>query len=68
MVTCIPGEFCRWFPSGDVESVTLLTEDLRVAYWPGIEGLAAQAHVRARYGTDDLWPRSEQEIEALYAF
>ena len=68
MVTCIPGEFCRWFPSGDVESVTLLTEDLRIAYWPGIEGLAAQAHVRARYGTDDLWPRSEQEIEALYAF
>lgn len=68
VVTCIPSEFCRWFPSGDVESVTLVTEDLRVAYWPGIEGLAAQAHVRARYGSDDFWPRSEQELEALYAF
>ena len=68
VVTCIPDEFCRWFPSGDVESVSIVTEDLRFAYWPGIEGLAAQAHVRARYGSDDFWPRSEQEIEALYAF
>ena len=67
MVTCIPGEFCRWFPSGDVESVTLLTEDLRIAYWPGIEG-SPPRRTCARYGTDDLWPRSEQEIEALYAF
>jgi hypothetical protein len=68
VVTCIPEEFCRWFPSGDVESVSLVTEDLRVAFWPGIEGLAAQVHLRARYGSDDFWPRSDQELEALYAF
>lgn len=68
VVTCIPDEFCRWFPSGDVESVSLLTQDLRAAFWPGIEGLAAQVHLRARYGSDDFWPRAEQELEALYAF
>jgi hypothetical protein len=68
VVTCIPGEFCRWFPSGDVESVSLVTEDLRVAFWPGIQGLAAQVHLRGRYGSDDFWPRSDQELEAVYAF
>ena len=68
VVTCIPEEFCRWFPSGEVETVSLVTEDLRAAFWPGIEGLAAQVHVRARYGSDDFWPRSDQELEALYAF
>jgi hypothetical protein len=68
VVTCIPDEFCRWFPSGDVESVSLVTEDVRLAIWPGIEGLAAQIHLRGRYGSDDFWPRSEQELEALYAF
>jgi hypothetical protein len=68
VVTCIPDEFCRWFPSGDVESVSLVTEDVRLAFWPGIEGLAAQVHLRGRYGSDDFWPRSDQELEALYAF
>ena len=68
VVTCIPEEFCRWFPSGEVETVSLVTEDLRAAFWPGIEGLAAQVHLRARYGSDDFWPRSDQELEALYAF
>ena len=41
---------------------TLVTEDVRVAFWPGIQGLAAQVYLRGRYGSDDLWPRSEQEI------
>ena len=68
VVTCIPDEFCRWFPSGEVESVSLVTQDLRAAVWPGIQGLAAQVHLRARYGSDDFWPRSDQELEALYAF
>lgn len=68
VVTCIPDEFCRWFPSGDVESVSLVTEDVRVAFWPGVQGLAAQVHLRGRYGSDGFWPRSDQELEALYAF
>jgi hypothetical protein len=68
VVTCIPDEFCRWFPSGPEESVALVTEDLRLSVWPGIRGLAAHAHLRGRYGSDGFWPRSEQELEALYAY
>lgn len=67
-VRCIPNEFCRWFPSGEVEDVSLVTQDVRVSAWPGIRGLAAHVHVRGRYGSDDFWPRSEQEIEAVLAY
>lgn len=68
VVTCIPEEFCRWYPSGPEESVSLVTEDLRVSAWPGIRGLAAHVHLRGRYGGDDFWPRSDQKIEALHAY
>lgn len=68
VVVCIPGEFCRWFPSGDEETVSLVTEDVRVSAWPGIEGLAVHAHVRGRYGSDGFWPRADEEVEAVYAY
>lgn len=68
VVSCVPGEFCRWFPSGEEESISLVTEDVRVSAWPGIEGLAAHLHVRGRYGSDAFWPRAEEEVEALYAY
>lgn len=68
VVTCIPDEFCRWFPSGEEESVSLVIEDVRVSAWPGIEGLAAHVHLRGRYGSDEFWPRAEQELEAVYAY
>jgi hypothetical protein len=68
IVTCIPEEFCRWFPSGEVETVSLMTEELRLSAWPGIRGLAAHAYLRGRYGSDGFWPRSDQELEALYAY
>lgn len=68
IVTCIPGEFCRWYPSGDVEDVTLVTEDLRISAWPGIEGLAVHAHLRGRYGSDDFWPRSDQKVDLLFGY
>jgi hypothetical protein len=68
VVTCIPNEFCRWFPSGPVEHVALVTQDLRLAAWPGIRGVAAHVHLRGRYGSDGFWPRSDQEIEALTAY
>lgn len=68
IVTCIPDEFCRWLPSGEVESVSLVTEDLRLAIWPGMRGLAGHVHLRGRYGSDGFWPRSDQKIEALYAY
>lgn len=67
-VRCIPEEFCRWYPSGEEESVSLVTQNLRLSAWPGIQGLAAHVHVRGRYGSDDFWPRTEQEVEAVYAY
>lgn len=68
IVTCIPNEFCRWFPAGPQESVALVIEDLRISAWPGIRGLAAHVHLRGRYGSDGFWPRSDQELEAVHAY
>ncbi|MEJ2151878.1 MAG: hypothetical protein P8Y29_02735 [Gemmatimonadota bacterium] len=69
VVSCIPGEFCRWFASvDDEESISVVTQDLSLIAWPGIRGLAANIHLRGRYGTDDFWPRSGQDLEAITAY
>jgi hypothetical protein len=69
IVSCIPDEFCRWFASVDEEeSISVVTQDLSLIAWPGIRGLAANVHLRGRYGTDSFWPRSSQDIEAITAF
>jgi hypothetical protein len=68
VVTCVPDEFCRWYPSGDVRDVSIVTQDVSFAAWPGIQGVSAHAHVRGRYGTSGLWPRSDQEVDVLYAY
>lgn len=65
---CIPGGFCRWYRSGPIEDLSLVTQDVRVSSWTGIEGLAAHAHVRGRYGSNDNWPRTEQDFEAVTAY
>lgn len=65
---CIPGGFCRWYRSGAIEDLSLVTQDVRVSSWTGIEGLAAHAHVRGRYGSNDNWPRTEQDLEAVTAY
>ena len=68
VVTCIPEEFCRWYPSGDVSDVSLVTQEVSFAAWPGIEGVSGHVHVRGRYGTDGLWPRADQEFAILHAY
>jgi hypothetical protein len=68
VVTCIPDEFCRWYPSGDVRDISVVTQDVSFAAWPGIEGVSGHVHVRGRYGTDGLWPRSDQELAVLHAY
>lgn len=67
-VTCIPGAFCHWFGSGEEESIGIVTQDLEVAAWPGITGLSTYVHLRGRYGSDDFWPRTDQEVEAIAAY
>ncbi len=69
IVSCIPGEFCRWFASVDEEeSISVVTQDLSLIAWPGIRGLSANVHLRGRYGTDSFWPRSSQELDAVTAY
>lgn len=68
IVSCVPGEFCRWFRPGDVERIGIFTQEVRAAGWTAVRGLSAHAHVRGRYGTDELWPRSNQEFEAVTAY
>ena len=68
VVTCIPDEFCRWYATGERRAVSLVTQDLVVAGWPGLQGVSAHAHLRSRYGSDDFWPRTQQEFEVIAAY
>jgi hypothetical protein len=70
VVTCSPGDFCRWFRTEGEESITILNQDLKVAAWAGaaIPGLAAHVHLRGRFGTDDFWPRSSQDVDLLTGY
>ena len=68
VASCIPDEFCRWYATGDRRSVSLVTQELVVAGWPGLEGVSGHAHIRSRYGSDDFWPRSEEEVEVIAAY
>jgi hypothetical protein len=68
-VTCSDG-FCRYFRSGSTLGVAPLIQDLELNFWTGITGLRAYAHLRGRapLGDSKLWPRSDQEFEALAAY
>jgi len=68
-VTCAD-DFCRYFRSGNAVGIAPLIQDLQLTAWTGIEGLSAYAHVRARkpLGDRELWPRSDQQFEALSAY
>lgn len=68
IASCVPDEFCRWYRSGSPEMLSLLTQDLRVTAWGGLQGLSARAHLRARFGSDGYWPATEQRFEAVTAY
>lgn len=68
VVTCIPGNYCRWYRAADVETVNIANQDLTVTGWSGIQGLSARVHVRGRYGTDDFWPRSSEDFEFVSGY
>ena len=72
LVRCIEGEpFCRFRSSGNRELVAPLVQDLRAVAWGFGEGISLQAHVRARGslgGADAVWPRSDDEFDAIEAW
>ena len=68
VVSCVTGDFCRWYGSGETETVYPLYQDLAIAGWTGIEGLSVHTQVRGRLGSDEAWPRTDQEVEAITAY
>lgn len=68
IVNCTEGEYCRWYRSDDIESISVVTQDLLLTGWAGVQGLSAHVHLRGRYGSDDYWPMSSQEFEAVMAY
>ena len=68
VVTCIQANFCRWFRADDVEEIVVTTQEFLATSWTGVQGLSMKLHLRGRYGSDDFWPQSSQEFEAVSAF
>lgn len=68
VVTCIPGGHCYWYRGGTVNQAHPLTQDIELAAWPGYRGVSTRLHLRGRYGSNDLWPRSRQDVAVLNAW
>lgn len=68
-VTCGDSQ-CQFFRTGPEASVVPILQDVELNVWTGITGLRAYAHVRGRspQGDRKLWPRSEENFEALAAY
>ncbi|MCK5484007.1 MAG: hypothetical protein KAJ13_09885, partial [Gemmatimonadetes bacterium] len=66
VVSCIEGDFCRWYENnGQRQDIMPFTQDLRFAGWTGVQGLSFHGQMRTRLGSDDLWPRTDQEFDLL---
>lgn len=70
-VSCTQATSCTGYLPMDDEATVAATQDLNLTYWGlGVEGLSltALARVRLRAGTDLVWPRSDDEFDALLAY
>jgi hypothetical protein len=68
VATCVPGGFCRWYGSGEVNTVSPTYGDFRFTAWPGFEGLSVHGQIRTRLLSDDLWPRTDQELDLITGY
>lgn len=68
IVSCTPGEYCRWYAAGPIEDAWTTNQELRFTAWGGVPGLSATVAIRGRVGTSEIWPRSAQEFDALGAY
>ncbi len=63
--------YCQFYRSGTDLGVIPVLQDLEFNAWTGITGLSAYAHLRGRQTVGDwktVWPRTEEEFEALAAY
>jgi hypothetical protein len=70
-VTCVLATVCTGYLPLDEERTFAATQDLSLTFWGfGVEGLSATALVRARAraGGSVVWPRSDDEFDALLAY
>jgi hypothetical protein len=70
-VSCVLATVCTGYLPLDEERTVAATQDLGLTLWGlGLEGLSVTAHVRARAraGGDVVWPRSDDEFDALLAY
>jgi hypothetical protein len=69
LATCSDG-YCRYFRSGPTRHLAPLTQDVELNFWTGITGLRGYVHARGRapLGDGDIWPRSDQKLDALAAY
>lgn len=70
-VSCVLATVCTGYLPLDDEHTIAATQDLGLTLWGlGMEGLSvtAQVRARARAGGDVVWPRSDDEFDALLAY
>lgn len=70
-VSCVLTTICTGYLPLDDEHTVAATQDLGLTVWGlGVEGLSvtALARVRARAGGDVVWPRSDDEFDALLGY
>jgi hypothetical protein len=70
-VTCVLATICTGYFAKDDERTLAAAQDLGVTVWGlGVQGLSvtAQLRARARAGGDVIWPRSDDEFDALLAY
>ena len=70
-VSCVLASVCTGYLPLDQDRTLAATQDLSLTFWGfGVEGLSVTALVRARAraGADVVWPRSDDEFDALFAY
>lgn len=70
-VTCVTASICTGYLPLPDERTLAATQDLSLTLWGlGLEGLSVTTLVRARAraGGDIVWPRSDDELDALLAY
>ncbi|MEN8143867.1 MAG: hypothetical protein ABFS14_02855 [Gemmatimonadota bacterium] len=66
--TCTPDLFCQWFASSSPEMFSVVTQEIRATGWGFVPRLSTHVHLRGRYGSDEFWPLTNQEFEAVAAY